>query len=55
MIVRLQELAIAEQQFPQAGYDVPFSTLATTQIHGGIASNIIPRDCEFNFEYRYLP
>ena len=55
MIVRLQELAIAEQQFPQAGYDVPFSTLATTQIHGGIASNVIPRDCEFNFEYRYLP
>jgi acetylornithine deacetylase len=39
----------------QAGFDVPFTTLSTNLITGGIASNTIPRDCEFLFEYRYLP
>jgi acetylornithine deacetylase len=35
-------------------YDVPHSTLSTGIIHGGTAINIVPRDCELVFEYRYL-
>jgi acetylornithine deacetylase len=35
-------------------YDVPYTTLATTLIKGGNASNIIPALCEFVFEFRHL-
>jgi len=41
-----------------AGFDVPFSTVLTTAIKGGMSfhnTNTIPRDCEFVFEHRYLP
>jgi len=41
-----------------AGFDVPFSTILTTAIKGGMSfhnTNTIPRDCEFVFEHRYLP
>ncbi len=40
------------------GFDVPFSTVLTTAIKGGMSfhnTNTIPRDCEFVFEHRYLP
>ncbi|HSD43983.1 MAG TPA: acetylornithine deacetylase [Burkholderiales bacterium] len=37
------------------GFDVPFTTLQTGVIKGGTASNIVPRDCEVHFEFRYLP
>ena len=37
------------------GYDVPHSTLNTGAIEGGIAINVVPRDCSFIFECRYLP
>jgi acetylornithine deacetylase len=36
-------------------YDVPFSTLTTNLIRGGIAVNTIPEDCEFAYEFRNLP
>ena len=36
-------------------YDVPFSTMTTNQISGGIAVNTIPELCEFNYEFRNLP
>ena len=35
-------------------YDVPHATLSTGLIRGGSAINIVPRDCEFQFEYRCL-
>jgi acetylornithine deacetylase len=35
-------------------YDVPYSTLSTGIIHGGSAINIVPRSCEFTFEFRFL-
>lgn len=38
-----------------ADFDVPFTTLQTGTIQGGIAVNTIPADCEFSFEYRNLP
>jgi len=36
-------------------YDVPFSTMTTNQIRGGIAVNTIPELCEFSYEFRNLP
>jgi len=38
-----------------AAYDVPYTTVHTGVIHGGTALNIVPRDCSFDFEFRYLP
>jgi acetylornithine deacetylase len=37
------------------GFDVPFSTASTGVIHGGIADNVVPEDCEFRYEIRNLP
>ena len=37
------------------GFDVPFTTLQTGVISGGTAGNIVPRECNFQFEFRYLP
>ena len=36
-------------------FDIAHDTLTTNLIHGGLARNIIPKDCEFVFGYRYLP
>lgn len=33
----------------------PFTTVHTGTIHGGSALNIVPKDCEFEFEFRHLP
>jgi acetylornithine deacetylase len=37
------------------GFDVPFTTLQTGVIKGGTATNIVPKECVFNFEFRCLP
>jgi acetylornithine deacetylase len=37
------------------GLDVPFSTISTNMISGGSGRNIIPAQCEFLFDYRYVP
>lgn len=37
------------------GLDVPFSTISTNVIAGGSGKNIIPAECEFFFDYRYVP
>ena len=36
-------------------FDPPFSTLQTGVIHGGRALNIVPHECDFDFEVRALP
>ena len=36
-------------------YDVPFTTMTTNLIKGGIAVNTIPDLCEFSYEFRNLP
>lgn len=36
-------------------YDVPYTTLSSTMISGGIAMNTIPSSLEFLFEFRNLP
>jgi acetylornithine deacetylase len=35
-------------------YDVPHTTVHTGVIHGGTALNIVPKDCHFDFEFRYI-
>ena len=35
-------------------YDVPYTTITTNQIAGGIAMNTIPDACEFTYEFRNL-
>ena len=57
LINHAQELALREQQNGQqdSEFEVPYSTLATTTIQGGVAVNIIPEHCEFSLDYRYLP
>lgn len=39
----------------QDGFDVPFSTACVGVIEGGIADNVVPEDCAFNYEFRNLP
>lgn len=36
-------------------FDPPYTTIHTGQMQGGIARNIIPRDCRFEFEIRNMP
>jgi acetylornithine deacetylase len=36
-------------------YDPPYTTIHTGLIAGGTAVNIVPRECRFDFEMRYLP
>jgi len=36
-------------------YDVPYTTAHTGTVEGGTALNIVPKDCQFDFEFRYLP
>lgn len=44
----------AQGPFDQA-FDVPYTTMQTSMIRGGIALNTVPDLCEFEFEYRNLP
>ncbi|KAF1023483.1 MAG: Acetylornithine deacetylase [Paracidovorax wautersii] len=57
LICRIRDIA---DQYKANGpydpfYDVPFTTLTTNQISGGIAVNTIPEQCEFAYEFRNLP
>ena len=36
-------------------FDVPYTTGQTSTIRGGSAINIVPAECEFEFEFRTLP
>ena len=36
-------------------FDPPYTTVHTGTINGGTALNIVPKDCSFEFEWRYLP
>ncbi len=37
------------------GFDVPYSTGSVGVIEGGIADNVVPADCRFNYEFRNVP
>ncbi|WP_372873688.1 acetylornithine deacetylase [Pseudomonas sp.] len=48
-----QRLTALERQ--DARFDPPFSTVQTGLINGGRALNIVPAECQFDFEVRALP
>jgi acetylornithine deacetylase len=37
------------------GYDVPYTTIQTSLISGGLSANTVPQECSFDFEFRNLP
>jgi acetylornithine deacetylase len=57
IISRIEDVAEQLQQAARrdSEFDTPYDTLQTALVHGGLARNIVPRDCEFTFGYRYLP
>ncbi|HKY02430.1 MAG TPA: acetylornithine deacetylase [Burkholderiales bacterium] len=57
LIVHVRAMAdrMRDHETRDLTYDVPFTTLQTGLIKGGTAPNIVPRECEFHFEVRYLP
>jgi acetylornithine deacetylase len=57
LIVYIQKLAQqeAETGLQDRGFDIPFSTMATTMVNGGVATNTVPNHCSFSFDYRHLP
>jgi acetylornithine deacetylase len=57
LIGRVREIAerLTQEEQRHFGFDVPHSTLQTGTISGGIAVNVVPRDCVFQFDIRHLP
>ena len=45
----------AQQNLTDPSYTVPHTTFHVGNINGGTALNIVPRQCEFEFEIRNLP
>jgi acetylornithine deacetylase len=57
LIVFIRQIAdrLAQTEQRDYGFTVPYSTLSTGLIQGGIAANVIPKDCVFQFDMRTLP
>lgn len=57
LIAYIRALAdrLAQEEPRDARFEVPYTTLQTGVIRGGIAVNVVPRDCEFTFEMRNVP
>jgi acetylornithine deacetylase len=53
--IRALASKMAREEPKDGRFEVPHSTLQTGVIHGGIATNVVPRDCEFFFEMRNIP
>jgi acetylornithine deacetylase len=53
--IRAQADRIAREEPKDPRFAVPHSTLQTGVIHGGIAVNVVPKDCQFDFEMRNIP
>jgi acetylornithine deacetylase len=53
--IRTLAASMAREEPKDARFEVPHSTLSTGVIRGGIAVNVVPRDCEFHFEMRNIP
>ena len=53
--IRRRPIACRAKKRHDARFAVPYTTLQTGVIKGGIAVNVVPRDCEFTFEMRNLP
>lgn len=57
IIVYIRQMAdrLAQLEARDYGFTVPYTTMQTGTVRGGLASNIVPKDCEFQFETRTLP
>lgn len=57
LIVYIRHIAdrLAQVEQRDYGFTVPYSTLSTGLVRGGIAANVVPKDCEFTFDMRTLP
>jgi acetylornithine deacetylase len=57
LVVYIRQIAdrLAQIETRDYGFTVPYSTLSTGLIQGGIAANVIPKDCIFQFDMRTLP
>jgi acetylornithine deacetylase len=57
LVVFIRQIAdrLAQIETRDYGFSVPYSTLSTGLIHGGIAANVVPKDCVFQFDMRTLP
>ncbi|HEY1313159.1 MAG TPA: acetylornithine deacetylase [Steroidobacteraceae bacterium] len=57
LVVFIRQIAdrLAQSEIRDYGFTVPYSTLSTGVIHGGIAANVIPKECVFQFDMRTLP
>jgi acetylornithine deacetylase len=57
LINRLEQIGdeLAQPEHHDARFDPPFSTVQTGVISGGRALNIVPAECEFDFEVRGVP
>jgi acetylornithine deacetylase len=57
LVVFIRQIAdrLAASETRDYGFTVPYSTLSTGVIHGGIAANVVPKDCVFQFDLRTLP
>ncbi len=57
LIIFIRELAreLAENGPFEEGFDVTYTTLHTGKVEGGVALNIVPKHCQFDFEIRNIP
>jgi acetylornithine deacetylase len=57
LVVFIRQIAdrLAQLEQRDYGFTVPYSTLSTGLIQGGIAANVVPKDCVFQFDMRTLP
>jgi acetylornithine deacetylase len=57
LVVFIRQLAdrLAQLEQRDYGFTVPYSTLSTGLIQGGIAANVVPKECVFQFDMRTLP
>jgi acetylornithine deacetylase len=53
--IRNMNHAVQDRNRLDEGYSVPHSTFHVGSINGGTALNIVPRQCQFEFEIRNLP
>jgi acetylornithine deacetylase len=57
LVVYIRQIAdrLAQFETRDLGFTVPYTTMSTGLIRGGIASNVVPKECEFQFDMRTLP
>ena len=46
---------LASKADPNNGFDPPYSTLSIGTIEGGTATNIVAKECHFNWDWRPIP